>query len=147
MLLNPGQYGSRPGKTALDPVFIEELQVEISRLSRRSHIKFANDASSCYDRIIPGMANLMSRKFGMHRKVCFVQGNTLQEIRYKLKTLLGVSDEDYQHCELYPIYGTGQGSGSSPGIWLVISSTLLIVMNNLAMERNTTARTAQRHRN
>ncbi len=70
------------------------------------------------------MANLMSRKFGMHRKVCFVQGNTLQEIRYKLKTLLGVSDEDYQHCELYPIYGTGQGSGSSPGIWLVISSTL-----------------------
>ncbi len=76
-VLNPGQYGSRPGCTALDPALIDELQAEISRVSRKSHVKFANDASSyCYDRIIPGLANIASRKYGMNRKVCMVQGDT-----------------------------------------------------------------------
>lgn len=30
-LLNDGQYGSRPNRNAIDPVFIEELQFELSR--------------------------------------------------------------------------------------------------------------------
>jgi hypothetical protein len=116
--------GSRPGCTALDPVLIDKLQAEISHVSRNSHVKFANDASSCYDRIIPGLANLASRKYGMNRKVCMVQGDTLQQAHYNLKTLLGLSEETYSHCKFHPVYGTGQGSISSPGIWLVISSTL-----------------------
>ena len=32
--LNEGQYGSRPERNAIDPVMLEELQFEISRLSR-----------------------------------------------------------------------------------------------------------------
>ena len=38
---------------------------------------------------------------------------------------MGISDENYQHCKFYPIYGTGKGSGNSPTVWLVISSVLL----------------------
>ena len=60
-LLNDGQYGSRPNRSAHDPVFIEEIQSEICRASRKSNIKFDNDATSCYDRIIstfcPGIAS------------------------------------------------------------------------------------------
>eukprot|EP00957_Ditylum_brightwellii_P141450 10776223-Ditylum_brightwellii.AAC.1 len=37
---------------------------------------------------------------------------------------LRVSYDFYQHCEAFPIYGTGQGSTNSPIIWLIISSTL-----------------------
>jgi exonuclease III len=122
--LNWGQYGSRPGRTAHDPVFIEELQYEIVRLSRSTHLKFSNDATSCYDRIIPALAALLSRKYGIHKTICAILGTTLEEAKYKLKTMLGVTDSFYQHCELFPIYGTGQGSGNSPTIWLVISSTL-----------------------
>ena len=50
--------------------------------------------------------------------------NTLKECKYKLKTMLGVSEEYFTHCSFTPIYGTGQGSSNSPAIWCVISSIL-----------------------
>jgi hypothetical protein len=37
---------------------------------------------------------------------------------------LGLPDEDYPHCHLHPIYGTGQGNTNSPVIWVQISSRL-----------------------
>ena len=28
----------------------------------------------------------------------------------------------YSHCDLFPIYGSGQGAGNPPGVWCAISS-------------------------
>ena len=123
-LLNDSLYGARPGRTAHDPVGIEETLAEITRLSRKPCIKNAEDATACYDRIIPGLGNLASRCHGLHRCVALVQGRTLQDVHYHLKTNLGITEENYHHCEIYPIYGTGQGSGNSPTVWLVVSSVL-----------------------
>jgi hypothetical protein len=123
-LLHSSLYGARPGRGALEPVFIEELINEITRMSRKPLIKNAEDATACYDRIIPGVGNLASRAHGLHRHVAIVQGKTLEEVRYHLKTQLGVTDDHYKHCEVSPVYGTGQGSGNSPTVWLVISSIL-----------------------
>jgi hypothetical protein len=83
-----------------------------------------NDATLCYDRILPAFATIASRKFGIHKNVAFVMVTTLQECKYKLKTLLGISDEYYKHCKIFPIYGTGQSRGNSPAIWCIISSVL-----------------------
>ena len=123
-LLNDGLYGARPGRTAHDPVALEETIAEITRLSRKPCIKNAEDATACYDRIIPGLGHLASRSHGLHRFIAIVQGKTLEEVHYHLKTKLGITDENYQHCKAFPIYGTGQGSGNSPTIWLVVSSIL-----------------------
>ena len=60
----------------------------------------------------------------MNKKICIVQGNTLAEAKYYLKTKYGVSDDFIQHSIAYPLFGTGQGSGNSPTYWLFISSTL-----------------------
>jgi hypothetical protein len=122
--LHPGQYGGRSGRDAKILVFIEELKTEICYASRKSLINFDNDAASCYDRIIPALASLLGRKFGMHRNVIFVHATTLEETKYKLKTSMGVSDEFYTNCQAFPIYGTGQGSGNSPAIWCIVSSVL-----------------------
>jgi hypothetical protein len=108
----------------MEPVLIEEMENEISQASRKSLVKFDNDATSCYDRILAAIASITSRKFGLHKNVAFVMARTLEEARYKLKTALGMSESYYQHCELYPIYGTGQGSQNSPAIWCIISSVL-----------------------
>ena len=51
-ILNDGQYGSRPRRNAVDPVMIEELQFEISRISRRMFLQTNYNATACYDRII-----------------------------------------------------------------------------------------------
>ena len=80
---NEGQF-ALPNKQYLEAVFIEELQNEINRMARRSQIKFANDAKSCYDRMMPGLANLISRKYGMPKTMCMVQGKTLEEAKHSL---------------------------------------------------------------
>ena len=124
-LFNEWQFGGLPGRDALTPAFLEELQWEITRASRRSFLRMDFDATSCYDRIIPSLASLAARSFGQHRTLCFIHARTLAEAKYHLKIGLGgVSEEFYQHCRLFPIYGTGQGSANSPVIWVMISSRL-----------------------
>ena len=123
-LLNEGLYGSRPGRSAHEPVLIEILQNEIYRASMKSGIHKDLDATSCYDRILPWIANMCSRRVGVHHKVAIVNCRTLQKARFHLKTSFGVSEEFYTHCEAYPIYGTGQGSGNSPYIWCFVASAL-----------------------
>jgi hypothetical protein len=122
--LNSGQYGSRPSRGAHDPVFIEEFQLEISRASRKTLLQTNYDATSCYDRIIPNLAALVSQKYGVPLPAVMVNVKTLQSAQYKLKTELGLSDQWYTHSNEHPIYGTGQGSGNSPMIWCFLSSVL-----------------------
>jgi hypothetical protein len=122
--IHSGQHGARPGHEATTPVFMEELKNDICYASRKALINFDNDATSCYDRIIPALASLLGRRHGLHRNIVFVHARTLKEAKYKLKTLLGVSDEFYSHCQFFPIYGTGQGSANSPVIWTIVSSLL-----------------------
>ncbi len=101
--LHHGQFSGQPGRNTLTPVIMEELKNEVSHASRKSLINFDNDAASCYDRIIPALASLIGRKYGMHRNVIFVHAKTLEETKYKLKTSMGISDEFYTYCEAFPI--------------------------------------------
>jgi hypothetical protein len=123
-LVNPGQYGSYPGREATSLCLLEELKTDISYSSRKPIINFDNDASSCYDCIIAGLASLINRKHGQNRHVVMVNATTLRNARYHLKTALNVSEEFISHCTTWPLQGTGQGSGNSPMIWCFLSSTL-----------------------
>lgn len=124
LLLNDGLYGSRPGRSAHDPALIEVLQHEIYRMSMKPGINFDLDATSCYDRILPNLAAICSRRVGVARSVARMNTNMLEQAKYHLKTSLGISSAYYQHCETKPIYGTGQGSGNSPSIWCFVCSVL-----------------------
>ena len=123
--LNDGQYGSRPRRNATDPVFIEELQCEISRATRKPVVLTNYDAKACYDRIILCIAMLVSRKFGVPFSVTQANAHTLEQAIYKVRTELGLADTGYQHSSETPVYGTGQGSANSPAIWCFLSSCLL----------------------
>jgi hypothetical protein len=115
--LNDGQYGSQPRRNALDPVLIEELQFEISRASRKMLVHTNYDATACYDRIIPNLAMMVSKKYGVPPLTTVTNAKTLQQADYRIRTDSGVATTGYQHSEEWPIYGTGQGSGNSPMIW------------------------------
>ena len=122
--LNDGQYGSRPYRNATEPVFIEELQCEISRATRKQLILTNYDATACYDRIIPNLAMVTSQKFGVSASVTQSNARTLQLAEYKVRTELGLANQSYSHSSESPVYGTGQGSANSPAIWCFLSSTL-----------------------
>jgi hypothetical protein len=40
-----------------------------------------------------------------------------------IKTQLGISNASYSHTDANPVFGTGQGSSSSPSIWTLSCST------------------------
>src|SRR6056300_1547348 len=120
--LNPGGYGCRPTRRAHDPVLLEVLQLEYSWATRFPHIKFSNNATSCFDRIIPSVSNVLARAYGLHRNLAMIHGNMLQHAIYKIKTKLGLSKSSYSHCPDHPIFGTGQGSTASPTIWTLNAS-------------------------
>jgi hypothetical protein len=122
--IHPGQHGGHPSQEATTLVLMEELKNDISYDSRKSLINFNNDAASCYDRIISALGSILGQSHGLHRNVIFVNARTLKEAKNKLRTSTGVSKDYYSHCHAFPIYGTGQGSGNSPMILCIISSTL-----------------------
>eukprot|EP00957_Ditylum_brightwellii_P167127 12722888-Ditylum_brightwellii.AAC.1 len=122
-ILHPGQHGGQKGKDTQALTLMEELKYDISCKSRKDIVNFDNDAVSCYDRIIPGLENLIRWKKGTHYNAVFAHAKTLEESKFKLYTVLCVSEEFYQHCQAFPSYGAGQGSTNSPTIWLIISST------------------------
>ena len=122
--LNPNQHAV-PGSDALAPVLMEELQYEYCRTTRSTLVRFDNDAKACYDRIIPGMGGLCSRRLGLHPDVAALNGQMLQQAQYHLKTRSTITDEFYSHDPpANPVYGSGQGAGNSPGLWNGISSLL-----------------------
>eukprot|EP00957_Ditylum_brightwellii_P141376 10772147-Ditylum_brightwellii.AAC.1 len=79
---------------------MEELKNYISQCSRKLLINFDNDVASCYNQIIPNLANLIGRKQGLHCNITFVHVNMLAEAKFKLKTALGTVHQSW--------YCTGQ---------------------------------------
>ncbi len=123
-LIHSEQYGGVPGKDSITPAYMEEIQWEITRATRRPIVKTDFDATSCYDRIIPSLASLVGRAHGQHHLLCQLHADMLRRCQYLLKTDLGVTETGYSHTKTTPIYGTGQGSPNSPTIWCLLSSRL-----------------------
>ena len=133
-VLNDGQYGSRPHRNATDPVFLEELQLEISRATRKPLVLTNYDAAACYDRIIPSVGMLVSRKFGVPDQVAKMNSATLEHAEYRIRTNMGLAKTGYRHSVSHPIYGTGQGSANSPAIWCFLSSALFDGYDSVATQ-------------
>eukprot|EP00957_Ditylum_brightwellii_P115386 8800368-Ditylum_brightwellii.AAC.1 len=122
--LNKGLCGGRCGHNAQTISLIKELKYDICYCLRKPLVNFDNDAASCYDQILSNVSSLVARKKGLDKNITFVNAQMLEQTKYRLKTVLGVSNEYYQHCTTFPIYGSGQGATNSFGIWLTISSTI-----------------------
>ena len=78
------------------------------------------------------MTSLIARAHGQHHSTVLINATTLKSSRYSLKTQLGISTTSYSHCDLFPIYSSGQGAGNSPGLWCAISSVLFDVYEKQA---------------
>ena len=100
------------------------MQHEIATITRTSLVIAPNDAAQCYDRIIPNHAMLCCMSHGMPPSAASCIGTTLLNAKYYLRTALSESTTFWSNTPTTPIYGTGQGSGISPGICCVTFSDL-----------------------
>jgi Reverse transcriptase (RNA-dependent DNA polymerase) len=136
-LINSGQYGSVPGKTAIELVMLNQLSNDICRTNKYNIIRFDNDASACYDRILVPLGMLAARRCGMPDNAIQVHADTLQKMKYKVKTVFGTSDDHYTSRQDEPLFGTGQGSGASPAVWLTLVVVLMNTLDRITKERIT----------
>ena len=74
---------------------------------------------------------LASRRLGMSTEAIAVHAGVLWELQYMIKTVCGVSSGYYQSSNDAVLFGTGQGSGASPAVWLAISTILLASLQRL----------------
>jgi hypothetical protein len=128
-LINEGQYGSRPGKSCGEQVLKKILVYEYASVTRSQFATMDNDAKSCFDRIICLFATLISMFYGLAYNIVKIQAETLKNMNYVTKTALGPSSKTYSHSPSTPIHGTGQGSCSSPALWLHTSSFLMDILD------------------
>jgi hypothetical protein len=129
--LNEGQAGSRPGFNAIDVGIQKEMKYLHRRLTKTHLATMDNNAKSCYDRIICNLAMIISQYYGVSHNMALLQATTLKKMNFWLKTALGDYTRTYQHSLATPIHRTGQGSCSSPAMWLMISSILMDCLSEL----------------
>jgi hypothetical protein len=96
-LMNKGIYGCRPNRRAIDPVFVDVTQTELSMVQLSILVRFNNDATACFDRILVHVLTLCLRSFGMPKKLTTILGNLLEAAKYAIKTGIGISKDTYQH--------------------------------------------------
>ena len=125
------QQGSRKGRRANDAVLLKRLTYDLTRIQRSNLGTFDNDAKSCYDRIINSVAMMAARRLGMPENQVATHAGVLKNMRYVVKTAYGVSESYIQSTSSVFLFGTGQGSGASPAIWLTLSTLMLDTLKEL----------------
>ena len=94
-MINTGQYGSVPGKTAIELVMLNQISNDICRTNKTNLIRFENDASACYDRILVHLGMMAARRCGMPPNAIKTHAETLESMKYKVKTAFGISEDSY----------------------------------------------------
>jgi hypothetical protein len=84
-LINKVVYGCRPNRRAIYPVFVDVTQTEMAMVTRKQIVKFSNDATTCFDRILVHLLNLYLRLFRMPKKLTTILGELLKVARYAIK--------------------------------------------------------------
>jgi hypothetical protein len=120
---------------AVDPVMLTQLTCDLCRILKHDYARFDNDASSCYDRIIVGLGMLVARKCGMPPHTRRTHSDALFSMKYAVKTVYGISSDNYHGTVFAPLFGTGQGSGASPAVWLFLVVILLQTLDRLIPDR------------
>jgi len=112
------QGGSRPNRFAINVANMKALTYTFARLSKTGLGTFNNDAKSCFDSIMAALALIYCIALGMPDAPCQIHGQAISKMKHYVKTLQGTSQNYYSNALNGPLFGSGQGSGGSPSLWL-----------------------------
>jgi hypothetical protein len=132
--LNDQQHGSRPRRMTTDAILLSRLEKDLVRQTKTNSAHMDNDATGCYDRIVISLGMLACRQLGMPPNAIRCQAATLALMQYAIKTVHGISPTTYHGTDTDPLFGTGQGSGASPAIWLGLVVILLNALDRMSRE-------------
>ncbi|KAL7548720.1 hypothetical protein ACHAWF_017511 [Thalassiosira exigua] len=124
--LTEEQWGGRPGRTAVEPALRKILAFEYGRIMYVTVALFANDATACFDRMVPNISALISRKSGMSKSVVRARNKVMTSMKHSICTSHGESQDTFCHEPGdVDIHGEGQGKGDVASLWSILSHTIL----------------------
>ena len=118
------QWGSCPNRSSTDAILLKRLSYDGLALLQQSAIIFNNDCKSAFDRMIPSVGGIALRRLGASTNVVSTLLQTLQQMKYQVRTSLGLSDQTFSNLNDW-VLGFLQGSGASPCLWMAITCVLL----------------------
>ena len=137
--MNDQQHGSRPRRMTTDALFLARFEKDFIRQLKVNSDHIDNGVTGCFDRIIVSLGMIACRRLGMPLSAIRTQAESLWLMRYDIKHAYGISEDEYQGTIFEPLFGMGQGSGSSPAIWLGLVVILLNAFDHMAAEENITS--------
>eukprot|EP00957_Ditylum_brightwellii_P164362 12512863-Ditylum_brightwellii.AAC.1 len=117
----------------LGALLLNIVTMNCLRLFQLNGVILNNDATACYDCMIPEVSYLHLQSLGLpdNATKCSVLLN--KNMKRKIKTSAEITQISYQHIEEFPLEGEGQGKSLSPSNWLFWSSTLLAALHTLCV--------------
>ena len=123
------QNGSRKNLSAIQHATNKVLMFDYLRITKTKAIVCANDAKSCYDRIVLVAAFLCLRRMGLQSAPIRAMFITIQRMRHYTSSAYGTSNTYYDTLLLMDILnGILQGNCFGPGTWAAVSTPLLDMM-------------------
>ena len=122
------QYGSRNNHSVEKHALNKRLMLDIMRVSKTPGVFIANDAKSCYDRILHFATYAALRRAGIPKEAIISMVHTLRTMKHRVRTGFGDSVDYYGGEEDGDPHGATQGNGAGPAIWALASSPLLDIL-------------------
>jgi hypothetical protein len=126
------QQFARLGHQSIDAVHKKTLTYDLAQIMVINLAVFDNDASGCYDRIIVALGMIAALHLRMPCGAVRMHAKVLANMKYYVKTAHGISYAFYRAVKEFLLFGTGQGSGASPSVWLTLVVCLLFALTALA---------------
>ena len=123
--LMPDEIFSEKNRTAEDGTLAKILFFDISRQTRRPAGIASVDAENCYDSVAHAMASLCFQAFGVKGNSAQAMLETIQEMKFFLRTAFGDSKEFAGSTIMMKTQGLCQGNGAAPAGWAVVSIVIL----------------------
>lgn len=119
-----------------DALFLSCLEKDLIRQTKFNSAHMDNDATGYYDCIITSLGMIACRRLRIPSNIIRCQAETLLHMTYAIKHVYGISTAQYKGSPEYPLFGTGQGSGTLPAIWLSMVVILFNWLDRMSKEDN-----------
>jgi hypothetical protein len=126
-VISEHQYG-RSYRTCISPILNKLITIQILIQKRKNGIIFDNDAKRCYDRIIISISLATVRRLGYSKKSVRMLGKIWEQLEHHISTGYGISENTYSGTTENLLYGIGQGSCSSPILWVLLNQLILTAL-------------------
>ncbi len=109
------QHGFRPMRSSVDAAILKILTFDSARLQKCTIGSIQHDMTAHFNRMYPAMTSLYGARTGVSSNVMFCINRTIDRLRRRVETRLGVSASSYGNTpDCTPLGGMVQGKADVP---------------------------------